>query len=108
MSRFATKWPLTLSVTCGYNRQYLPCSKSMIIREATEKDFEEIWPIFHEIANAGETYAYPRNTTKHEAEKLWMELPQKTFVVEQDSKILGTYYIKTNQQGPGSHVCNCG
>ncbi|MEW8381327.1 MAG: GNAT family N-acetyltransferase, partial [Candidatus Thiodiazotropha taylori] len=21
---------------------------------------------------------------------------------------VGTYYIKTNQAGPGSHVCNCG
>jgi ribosomal protein S18 acetylase RimI-like enzyme len=25
-----------------------------------------------------------------------------------DGKILGTYFIKTNQPGPGSHVCNCG
>ena len=22
--------------------------------------------------------------------------------------MLGTYYIKTNQAGPGNHVCNCG
>jgi predicted GNAT family acetyltransferase len=22
--------------------------------------------------------------------------------------VLGTYFIKTNQQGPGDHVCNCG
>ena len=25
-----------------------------------------------------------------------------------DGHILGTYYLKTNQVGPGSHVCNCG
>lgn len=29
-------------------------------------------------------------------------------MVEDDSGILGTYYIKTNQGGPGNHVCNCG
>ena len=37
-----------------------------------------------------------------------MQLPRKTFVAEDEGELLGTYYIKTNQQGPGSHVCNCG
>jgi len=32
----------------------------------------------------------------------------KSYVVEEDNQILGAYYIKTNQGGPGSHVCNCG
>lgn len=80
----------------------------MNIREATRDDFKNIWPIFHEIAAAGETYAYETDVTKGEAESLWMELPRKTFVVEENDQILGTYYIKTNQQGPGKHVCNCG
>jgi len=80
----------------------------MQIREAAEADFEKIWPIFNEIATTGDTYAYPTNTPKEEAHRLWMELPHKTFVVEEAGDILGTYYIKTNQAGPGSHVCNCG
>jgi L-amino acid N-acyltransferase YncA len=80
----------------------------MQIREATETDFEEIWPIFHEIVSAGETYPYPPNTSIKEAVELWMHLPRKTYVVEGEGQILGTYYIKTNQAGQGSHVCNCG
>ena len=80
----------------------------MNIREATENDFDAIWPIFNEIVSAGETYAYPPETTKAEAFQLWMRLPRRTYVVENNNKILGTYYIKTNQGGPGSHVCNCG
>ena len=80
----------------------------MTIREATENDFDAIWPIFNEIVSAGETYAYPPETTKEEALHLWMQLPRKTYVVEDHDLILGTYYIKTNQGGPGSHVCNCG
>ena len=80
----------------------------MDIREAVEEDFEKIWPIFHYIVSAGETYAYPRTTTRDEAKKLWVDIPEKTFVVEEDGQTLGTYYIKTNQQGPGDHVCNCG
>ncbi|KPJ77836.1 MAG: acetyltransferase [Deltaproteobacteria bacterium SG8_13] len=80
----------------------------MRIREAKRSDFTDIWPIFQEIASAGETYAYPQNTSKEEAEKMWMDLPRKTFVAEKDGELVGTYYIKTNHSGPGSHVCNCG
>ncbi len=80
----------------------------MQIREATEADVEAIWPIFHEIVAAGETYAYPQNTSKEEANRLWMQGPRKTYVAEQERQILGTYFIKTNQAGGGSHVCNCG
>ena len=77
-------------------------------REATSADFDEIWPIFQEIVAAGATYAYPRDITKEEARTLWMDGPRKTFVAEADGQILGTYFIKTNQAGPGDHVCNCG
>ena len=76
----------------------------MIIREATEQDFAGIWPIFQEIVRAGETYAYPRDTNQDEARQLWLHAPRQTFVVEEDGRILATYYIKTNQAGPGSHV----
>ena len=80
----------------------------MNIREASEKDFDEIWPIFHEVVSAGETYAYAQDTSKDQALDIWVTTPRKTFVAEDNGIILGTYYIKTNQAGPGSHVCNCG
>lgn len=47
----------------------------MKIREATEKDFARIWPIFREIVAAGDTYAYARDTTKEQALKIWMKYP---------------------------------
>ena len=37
-----------------------------------------------------------------------MDYPRKTYVVEEGGEILGTYFIKTNHEGPGAHVCNCG
>ncbi|MFT7214830.1 MAG: hypothetical protein ACI9XK_005101, partial [Granulosicoccus sp.] len=55
---------------------------SMNIREATEKDFDSIWPIISEIILAGDTYAYPIDTTKEQALQFWIEAPRKTFVVE--------------------------
>jgi ribosomal protein S18 acetylase RimI-like enzyme len=80
----------------------------MSIREARSEDFDQIWPIFREIAAAGETYAYPPDITREQARTLWMDAPRKTYAFEEDGRILGTYYIKTNQAGPGDHVCNCG
>lgn len=80
----------------------------MSIRAANERDFDAIWPIFRDIVAAGDTYAYPRDTTREEALDIWLTAPRQTFVADRDGRILGTYYIKTNQAGPGDHVCNCG
>lgn len=80
-----------------------------MIREATQDDFPAIWPIFEEVVRAGETYAYDVDTDQEAARRLWLGLPRKTFVYQDDNgQILATYYLKTNQAGPGSHVCNCG
>src|SRR5215510_6226834 len=81
---------------------------TMNIRAATLEDFEQIWPIFREIVAAGETYAYPRDITKEQAQRIWMDTPKRTYVLEDNGQVLGTYFIKTNQLGPGDHVCNCG
>lgn len=78
------------------------------MREATESDFESIWSIFQQVVSAGDTYAYERDTSKEDAFKIWMQAPRQTYVVEDEGNVLGTYYIKTNPSGPGSHVCNCG
>lgn len=68
----------------------------MNIREAEREDFDQIWSIFHEIAAAGETYAYTQDIIREQAVKLWIDIPRKTYVFEEEGKILGTYYIKTN------------
>jgi L-amino acid N-acyltransferase YncA len=80
----------------------------MNIRAAGKEDFDQLWPIFRDIAVAGETYAYPTDITREQAFSAWMEAPRKTFVFEEQGAILGSYFIKTNQGGGGDHVCNCG
>lgn len=80
----------------------------MKIREASKSDWQSIWPIFSEIVSAGETYAYDPELSAEQAQKIWLEVPRKVFIFEEAGKVLGTYYLKTNQAGPGNHVCNCG
>ncbi len=80
-----------------------------IIREFQEADWPRIWPILHEVFESGESYPQPPGTTEEEARRYWLEEPAASFVaVEDDGTISGTYYIKPNQPGLGSHVCNCG
>jgi len=77
----------------------------MSIREATEEDWDKIWPIFNEVVAKGDTYAYHPDTKKQEAYFMWMKRVKKTFVYVENSQILGTYFITTNYT---RHVCNCG
>ncbi|HEY0428596.1 MAG TPA: GNAT family N-acetyltransferase [Pyrinomonadaceae bacterium] len=78
------------------------------IRKANETDFDAIWWIFHEVVQRGDTYAYNPDTTKDEARSLWMSKEAKTYVACFDSEIVGTYILKANQPGLGSHIANAG
>jgi len=78
------------------------------IRPMTPEDFERFWPTFQTVVRAQETYAYDPATTYEQALHLWLEYPLHTLIAEEDGVLLGSYYLKANAAGPGSHVCNCG
>jgi GNAT superfamily N-acetyltransferase len=76
-----------------------------MIREANEGDWDEIFPFFRAIVDAGETYAYPSGLEKDEARELWMERPPALTVVAQlDSDVVGSAKMGPNHPGRGSHV----
>jgi L-amino acid N-acyltransferase YncA len=77
----------------------------MTIRKATDDDWPQIWPIFAEIVEAGETYAYPTDLTSDQARDLWLEPPPAaTFVLEEDGAVLGTAKMGPNRPARGSHI----
>ena len=79
------------------------------IRPYKEIDWEDTWQIIKPVFREGETYAYSPDISETEGRKIWIETPTATYVaVDDKNRILGTYYLKTNQPGLGSHVCNCG
>lgn len=81
----------------------------MRIRAAIEADWPSIWLILEPVIRAGDTYALPRNMGKDEARAYWTAPDHKVFVAELDGgRLAGTYYLRPNQLGGGSHVCNCG
>jgi RimJ/RimL family protein N-acetyltransferase len=82
--------------------------KRMTIRRMTLEDFPQFWPIFKNIIEAEETYAFSSELTQTQASQIWLDLPMETYVFIVDEQIAGSYYIKPNASGPGDHVCNCG
>ncbi|MBB6429790.1 GNAT family N-acetyltransferase [Algisphaera agarilytica] len=82
---------------------------SIKVRGWSENDWPGMWRIIEPVVRGGETYAYSRDATELTMKRAWTELPEATFVAgDQAGALLGTYYLKANQQGPGAHVCNCG
>ncbi len=79
------------------------------IHSFVASDWENIWPILRATFSAGDTYTFAPDSTEQEIYHAWVEVPQATFVARAaDGTILGTYFIKKNQTGNGSHVSNCG
>ncbi len=81
----------------------------LTIRPYTESDWPSLWSFLQPTFAAGDTYAYSPQSTEAEIHTAWIDYPAATFVAcAEDGRVLGTYYIKANQTGLGSHVCNCG
>lgn len=77
-----------------------------VCRAAQDSDFESIWPIIHEVVRGGDTYAFDPDLSCEAARQIWMIDPVKSYVCAQDDRVVGTFLVKPNQAGPGSHVAN--
>jgi ribosomal protein S18 acetylase RimI-like enzyme len=101
----------------------------MKIRLAIERDRDGIWEIFREVVTAGDTYALDPNISRENALAYWFAPGTHTYIAEGDvlgdcvdvpgkpaasaaisraQQILGTYILRPNQSGGGSHVANAG
>ena len=72
-------------------------------------DWPGIWSVLEPVFREGHTYSFARDISEAEARHAWMVLPTRTFVCEDEhGSVVGTYYLKPNQPGQGSHVANAG
>src|SRR6185436_14872180 len=79
---------------------------AMLIRPALSSDADSIWRILAATIRAGETYALPVTMTRDEALGYWSSPGHEVFVAEERDVVLGTYFLRPNQQGGGAHVAN--
>jgi L-amino acid N-acyltransferase YncA len=74
------------------------------IREATDDDWEQVWPFFQQIVREGETYAYPEDLGPESARALWFEPGAHVVVATEGATVLGTARTSPNRPGRGRHV----
>jgi ribosomal protein S18 acetylase RimI-like enzyme len=76
------------------------------IRLATEADRDAIWNIFHAVVAPGDTYAFDPRISREDALAYLFREDTHTYVAAQDRHVVGTYILRANQPGSGSHVAN--
>jgi ribosomal protein S18 acetylase RimI-like enzyme len=80
----------------------------LTIRAAAPVDFDSIWNILEPTIRAGDTYTLDSGMSRDAALAYWCSERHDVFVAEEDGHVAGTYYLRANQGGGGSHVANCG
>jgi len=84
------------------------CLRMLTIRLANPADEDSLWQIMEPIIRAGETYDFPRDTSRDTALAAWLAPSFQCFVAEDTHRVVGTYVLHPNRQGGGAHVANCG
>jgi len=75
--------------------------------DASFQDWSEIWPILRQVAQAGETFCWPRDISEDQARAYWMQPPPKlTLVLRDAGAVVGTATLHPNHAGPAMHVAN--
>ena len=68
-------------------------------------DCPAIWSIMEPVIAQGDSYAW-EYVTAEEARAVWLDADADVFVTVDGGVVVGTYLLKPNQPGRGSHVCN--
>ena len=76
------------------------------IRSAIEADKTAVWQIIKSVIATGDTYVFAPDSTEDEMIVYWFAPEKYVYVAEENGKVLGTFWLKANQPGLGSHICN--
>jgi L-amino acid N-acyltransferase YncA len=80
----------------------------MNIRRATDADRDAVWKVFQATVAPGDAFVYDPSTPREEAMAYWFAKETRTYVAEQEGKIVGSYILRDNRPGLGNHVSNAG
>ncbi len=81
--------------------------KGVTITQAKVDEFSLIWPTFQEVIKTGDTFIYPHDIDYFAAEEIWMK-GTHAYLIWKNKQVIGSYVIRPNKVGHGSHVCNAG
>ena len=81
---------------------------SLQIREASSADWPAIWAIIAAVVAPGTTYTLEPEVSEQDARTYWMGEGLTAYVAIHAGQVVGTYAMRANQRGLGSHVANAG
>ena len=93
---------------CNGGITELKMDGEVLIRQAVLADHADIWQLLQPIIREGDTFALPQNMTEEAAIAHWCGGDHEPYVAVIDRSIVGTFYIRPNQLGGGSHIANAG
>ncbi len=79
---------------------------SVQIRKARSSDFDSIWVIIKEVIALGDTYVFAPDSDRTSMLDYWCGSDKHTYVAVIENEVVGTFIIKDNFPGLGSHVAN--
>jgi L-amino acid N-acyltransferase YncA len=78
----------------------------MLIRRASEADFDGLWPIFRAVVAPGDAYVFAPTASRADAYDYWLGSGATSYVAEDAGRIVGAYKLVPNQRDLGAHVAN--
>jgi L-amino acid N-acyltransferase YncA len=76
------------------------------IRPATSTDADAIARIFHAVVAGGDTYTFLPDTPRADAVAYFLGPGIRSWVLEDEGRVIGMYKLIPNHAGLGSHVAN--
>lgn len=76
------------------------------IRRAAESDKPAVWQIIQSVIGGGDTYVFSPDTSESDMLAYWFAEDKHNFVAVSGEEVVGTFWIKANQPGLGSHIAN--
>ena len=79
------------------------------VSEQTQNDWPEVWEVLKPAFRAGESYPLPRDVSEEDAKTYWIKTDGYNAVARDHAgEVVGVYYLRPDQGGPGDHICNAG
>ncbi|WP_158940877.1 GNAT family N-acetyltransferase [Burkholderia sp. S171] len=76
------------------------------ITPAQPADWPAIWPILQKVLAAGSNFVFPTDFEEESMCRIWFGKGTIVFKVLSGGQVVGSYFIRPNHSGPGSHVAN--
>lgn len=81
-------------------------SRQVNVRRATEADFDAMWEIFQAVIKTADTYVFAPETTRDDAYDYFLGTDVRSWVADEDGRVVGMYKLIPNRRDLGSHVAN--